>query len=232
MVGFIIPIVILLVSCKEPTDEELFYEVQKTFNRMDSYSTMADIIIYGNKSKKNYKIKHLFKKPNRYVLEIIEPMESKGCITIYDGNQTWLYHPNINQAVLIKNTNSPIEEKMFIGYFLEILFTSEEISISSEILDSSNYLTIAARIPGNNRYRYREKLWINKKDFSPYKLVIYDKENKVTVEVYYTNFTYNANVKDEDFTIETMKQLLNKVSPYVKGEREREVIEEYKTSMG
>ena len=47
-------------------------------------------------------------------------------------------------------------------------------------------------------YRYSQKVWLNKKDFVPYKLNILDRNGEVNTEIFYENFKYNLTL-DEDF---------------------------------
>lgn len=206
-VGFLLFILSLLISCKEPTDEEVFYEIQKSFNQMDSYSCISNITVYGNKSSKTYKEKHIFKRPNKYIIEVIEPEESKGCLTVYNGQQAWLYHPGIDQSIVIKDFKESPEENMFLGYFLKNIVTTEDVKIKSETIDNDEFLVVTIQLPGNNKYRYMEELWINKRNFIPYKLVVYDNKGNIQVEAIYSQFKEDYQIDEEDFTIEESKEL-------------------------
>jgi len=208
LVGFMLIATMALTACQEPTNEEIFYEMQKSLNNMDAYTCIANITITGNKKPESHVAKHIFKNPNKYILEILEPEETKGKITIFDGDQAWLYHPQIDQTNIIRNFKDSLDETMFIGYFLRIFLTTEKSLINSEVIDGNDYLVLTAQIPGNNRYRSKEKLWINKKTFIPYQLMVYDKDGKETVRVTYTDFEYDEKVKDEKFNIEVYKSTL------------------------
>ncbi|EOC99531.1 LolA family protein [Caldisalinibacter kiritimatiensis] len=211
LVGLMIFTILLTVACEEPTDEEIFYKMQKKLSKMESYSTIANITVVGNKSEKTYKLRHIFKRPNRYIIQVIEPEESGGCITVYDGKQAWIYHPQINQSMLIKDFKGSAEQNIFIGYFLKLFVTNEDIRISAENIKDAQYLTLTADIPGNNKYRYKEKLWVDKETFTPYQLIIYDKDGKASVKVKYSNFKHNVDIKDEEFNIEATKKILNNI---------------------
>lgn len=202
LVGLLIIITLFITACEKPTYEKNFYDVQQTYNEMESYSATTMITVYGNKSEKQYKEKHVFEKPNKYFVEVIEPTESKGCITIHDGKMTWLKHPEIEQSVIIKNSENMIQRDMFFGDFLEILVTTEKLIISSEKIDGNDYLTLFTEIPENNKYRYSEKIWINTKGFAPYKLVIFDKDGNINTKILYTDFEKDVKIDTEVFRIQ------------------------------
>jgi len=203
LVGFFALLIFLVPACEKPTDEEMFYEIQKSLNNIDSYRCIADITIVGNKGDTYYKAKHIFKKPNKYIIEIIQPEEKNGYITIYDGRQAWLYHPGIEESFLIKDYQISLEKEMFVGYFLRNLITSESINIESESIDNDNYLVLSSEIPGNNRYRNFEKLWINKKSFLPYRLLILDRDGNIAIDIKYTEFNYDIKIEEDKFDIKT-----------------------------
>lgn len=193
--------ILFLTACSEMTDEEIFYEIQKKYNRMESYSCFAKIIINGGKEPKAYKAKQVFKRPNKYIIQMIEPEESKGITTVYNGEQAWIYHPQIDQSILIRDYKDSPDENMFVGYFLKNLNTTEMVNLESEKIDDSDYLIITTMIPGNNKYRMYQKLWVDKKTYLPYKLYVLDKDEKITVEIYYSDFLYNLDIKDEKFEV-------------------------------
>ncbi len=193
---------ISLVSCKEPTNEEVFYEIQKTLNHMESYSCLTSISVTGNKSTKTYELKQIFKKPDKYIIEVVSPEDSKGCKMLYNGNQIWLSHPKIEQSETIKDYTTDFSNKdLFLGYFLRNFITIENSSLSSDIIEGKEYLVLATELPGNNRYRNSEKLWINKNDFIPYKMEILNIEQEVTTRIFFDNFKYDVKINDESFTV-------------------------------
>ena len=202
LVGLLIISCILSLSgCRQPTNEEVYYEVQKHFNNMNSYQCLAELTLYTEDISNTYKYRHVYKMPDKYIIEVLDPPDSKGCITIYNGNNAWFYHPQINQSMLIKDFNNSIEENMFIGYFYKTSITGTSVKLNSDTIDNQEYLTISVEIPGNNHYRKTQKIWIHKKNLLPYKLLIFDNKGSVTVEVLYSDFRYNIDLDEEDFSI-------------------------------
>ena len=201
LVGTLIILTLLLVGCKEPTNDEIFYEIQKNFYSMNSYQCNAHIIIKESNTPQSYSAKHIYKKPDKYLIEILQPEESKGFVTAFDGSGGWLYHPGIKEKLTIKNFKGSQEESMFIGYFLKVAVTGEDVKLSNEVIDNNDYLVVKGKIPGNHSYRSYAKLWIDKGNHIPYKLIVYDKEDKESIEVIYSNFKYNVDIDDDVFIL-------------------------------
>lgn len=202
LVGLLIlTIIFSLTGCKESTNEEVYYDIQKSFNNLESYQCIANITIKNNDYISSYKAKHTYKKPDKYRIEILNPQESNGLTTVYNGNNAWLYHPKINQSILIKDLKDGFDKNMFIGYFLKLSLTGEYTEINSDVIDNRDYLVISVEIPGNNMYRKSEQIWISKDKFTPYKLVIYNQKHQPTIEVMYSDFQYNAKLDNDKFLI-------------------------------
>lgn len=200
IVSFIITM-ISLTGCKEITKEEEFNNIQKSLNNINTYECEAKITIVGNKSSKDYKVYHKFKKPNKYIVEIIEPKDNKGNKTMYNGKQVYLYNNSIDQYEILKSYNISEEKMLFIGYFLRNLNMVEEVDIDEEKIEDKDYITIKIDIPGNNKYRVYEKLWVDKKTHMPYKLTIFNESDKETVNVIYKDIKYNIDIQDDTFRI-------------------------------
>lgn len=200
LITFLI-ITLFLSACREKTKEEAFNDIQKTFSKIDNYSSIAEIKVTGNKSPKTFKANHVFQKPDKYITEILEPKDNMGNKTIYNKNQAYLYNKSIDKYTILKEVRVTEEKTLFLGYFLRNLNSVEEIDISSEVIDKSEYIVIGLELPENNMYRAYEKLWIDKKTHLPYKLVIYDDKNKETISVKYTNVEYNVDLKTDIFKI-------------------------------
>lgn len=200
-VGFILMGVIIITSCsfEEPTNEEIFYELQKTINDMESYSCKANITITGNKSPSRYIANHLYKKPYSYKVNYFNKKQSIS----YDGNRIYLSYPKVDTSIIIRDSKKLEEDKnLFIGYFIKLITTNEDIMLEKDIIDNNEYLVISLELPGNNIYRAKEKLWIDKKTFKPYKLRVLDIDGKEQVNVLYKDFKYNIELQDSTFKLD------------------------------
>lgn len=196
-------VLIFIAGCSKPSEEKVFYEAQKFYNKMETYRCIADVTVKGNKDTKRYKSKHVFRKPDKYVIETLEPADNEGNIVVYDGKQAWLYNKQIDESFIIKDFDQTLDKSLFIGYFLKNIMSNENIEMHFDEIGDKTYLVLEADIPGNNKYRSKERLWIDTKNYYPYKLNILDSNGEVSTEVEYLEFRANVKVNDEDFNIRT-----------------------------
>lgn len=192
-------LLLILVACKQPTNEEVYYEIQKKLSTMESYQCIAKIQVINQDQEREYIFQQSFKGPNQYRLEVLSPEGLKGNLTLYNGKTAWLRHPAINQTWKIDNFQQSPEQLMFIGYFLRNYVTSKESKFEIESFEGEDYLVMETKIPGGNYYFDHQKLWVDKKQKVPVKLYVYDEKNSVCFRVYYENFEYNPKLEDNLF---------------------------------
>lgn len=195
-------ILIFLNGCREKTKEEEFNDIQKTFSAINNYTSIGNITVKGNKSSESFKVKHIFQKPDKYIAEIMEPKNNQGNKTIYNRDTAYMYNKKIDQYTILKQIEIPDDKILFLGYFLRNLSNVEELKIDREIIDKKEYIVIGIEIPGNNRYRAYEKLWIDKNTKLPYKLTVYDSKKSEVVKIEYEDVKYNTNIDKELFNID------------------------------
>lgn len=188
-----------MVGCYSKSDQEIFYKTQRLLNKIESYYCEVEIISTGNKESQRYFMKQWFKKPNKYKLEIVEPKNLKGKITISNGKKSWEYHPGIEQIWVMNNFSNSEEQNMFLGYFVKNCLNSENVEIRRKILSNVEYLIVDTDIPGNQVYFYKERLWIHIKKMEPVLLQVFDTQNKIRMEVKYHKFQYNPKLEDSIF---------------------------------
>ncbi len=191
----------LLIGCSPKSDEGLFYEVQKKINSMDSYSCEVEIIIQGNESKQEYRVKQWFQKPNRYKLEVIFPDSLRGKTVISDGLRAWIVHPQIEQEWVTRDFQNSEEQNLFLGYFVKNCLGSESVTFYQEERNKKRYLVLEAEIPGNHMYYHKEKLWMDLETQKPSLLQVFDAQDMLKMEVKYDEFQYNPDLEDDFFKI-------------------------------
>lgn len=188
-----------LLACTQPTDEEVYYKVQKKLGKLTSYECIMTVNMSQGDNQTEYIYKQYFKKPNSYRLELLSPEPLKGNLMVSNGKMAWVYSPSINQTYRIDSIQKFNKELLFIGYFMQNYMTSKEVDIVSATNDNQSFILITADIPGGNYHFAKQKLWIDKKEIAPTKLQILDQQNKLVLEVIYEDFKYNPKLDEDMF---------------------------------
>lgn len=168
---------------KQQTEDEIYSDFQKKTNCMTSYTCTAHITVINNKSQNKYIVKHTYKKPSYYKLEMIEPESLKGKTTEYYEDKIVIKNPKLKDVIeLPKVGNNKLY--LFIGDFIQDYSRKESIKIN---FYNDDQLSLERDIPDSIYYN-KQILYIDKKTKNPVKMEILDNEGDQKFIVEYTDF--------------------------------------------
>lgn len=203
---FIIPILTMictvLAACSTGgTPKSPMEKIQEKLTTMESYACIADVTYISNKGKNTYKTKQYYKMSGEYRIEITDPEQVKGLITVFDGKKVMQYNPRILGEAVNEIPQSKNTYEIFLGTFVKNYLQSEEVTL--EVFNNNNdeYTVLEAMIPEGGKYLATEKLWISNKTLNPAQLVIYDTEGKERIIVKYGEFKYNVDLDASMFQL-------------------------------
>ena len=175
------------VGCgrKEYTKEEVYEDFQNQISKIESYTCNAKVEAIGNKENTTYILKHTYKKPDYYKLEVKSPKNLQGKTIEYKGDKVLVKNPSINDTIEFPNINND-GHYLFIGDFIKNYMQNESIIL--EVTESE--LKIQTEIPGNNKYFKKQILYVDNKTKNPNKMEILDNEDKPIFIVTYEDFKY------------------------------------------
>lgn len=200
-IGMLIIVCLVFAGCGIIKPKNNFKEASKRLLKLSDYICDVTMRVTNNRSTMEYKMRHFYKSPDKYRVEIIAPKELKGQVTIYNGSSSYIYHPGINQYLVTENFSGSVEYNAFIGSFLSYLRKTDEIRVSSEKEGEKELIVLEFEVTDPNSYMRLEKLWIDAEAIVPVKAEIYGDDGRTSVEVYYYNFVHNPSLEDRDFEV-------------------------------
>ena len=201
VISVLIIICVVFTGCAVLKPKRNFEEVSKRLLKLETYTCDVTMKVANNKSVMEYKLKHYYKSPDKYRVEVLEPKELEGQVSIYNGNSACIYHPGINQYLVTENFSGSVEYNAFIGSFMNHVKDTDKIKISSETEGKQELIVLEFEVPEPNNYMQNEKIWLDAENTMPVKAEIYGNDGKTSVEIYYNNFVFNPGLKDGDFEI-------------------------------
>jgi outer membrane lipoprotein-sorting protein len=192
---------IFLSGCDHKTAKNA-EDVQKLLMKLKTYSCDVVFAVTNNKSTNVYKVRHMYKFPDKYRIEIVEPSELSGQTTIYNGGKAVIYHPQLKTYLVTQNYNSTLEFSSFIGSFIESFKNNGGARFKIESFQDKQCYVLEIPIKGENPYRALEKIWIDAESIVPVKAEILDKDNKISAQVLYENFEENPKLEESLFQVQ------------------------------
>lgn len=191
----------LLAGCGPKDEATLMEKIQKKLTSMETYKSKARITQTSNKGEREYEIVHWVKISGEYRMEILSPEKTKGTVTIYNGQSTVQYNPNIEGSLKIDLPVSQIRNELLLGSFMKNYMQSEGVTVETSSMDETASTILEAVIPGDHPYMATEKLWVDNNTFLPSKLVIYDNKGAETIVVLFMEFEYNVKLEENIFKV-------------------------------
>ncbi|MBU3142546.1 germination lipoprotein GerS-related protein [Clostridium sp. CF012] len=182
---------ILLISCnKKPKNSN---DIVSFLKNMESYTTEMNMDIKNDKQTINYKARQSYLRGGGYKLEL-----NKDRVFIYKTDDNIYISDKNNGTKYVQSKDfDEVLKLCFIGEYIGLLYTNEEIKYSIEKINDIEYSVINLFIPGNNKNINNALLYVNYKSMIPEKLVIYDIKGIEKINITYSNFL--PNVKIEPF---------------------------------
>ena len=186
---------IILTSCgKKPKDTN---DITNYLKNMESYTTEMNMVVKNDKQVTIYKARQAYLRGGGYKLEL-----NKDRVFIYKTDDKIYINDKNNgtKYTQIKDFDEVLK-LCFIGEYIGLLYTNEEIKYALETIKDIEYTVIDLFIPGNNKNINNALLYVNTKTMIPEKLVIYDAAGKEKIEVTYTNFIPNVKIEEAEFLV-------------------------------
>jgi outer membrane lipoprotein-sorting protein len=191
-------IFITLGGCKSKNS---LYDTSKIIFEAKNYSAVADITINGNKGISKYKIKQYYIQPNKLRLETLEPSFLKGKVIVLYENKWKVYHPLINDSFEIPQPKDD-DALILMGVIDKSDFINKSAEFYNSVYKNVNCVCIKSIIQGGNKFRYSAILYINEKSKLPMGMTILDEKGEINIEIVYSEFKLNGELKSSLFMLE------------------------------
>ncbi|MCY6483315.1 germination lipoprotein GerS-related protein [Clostridium aestuarii] len=198
---FIVMILSLCTCTKKEKDPSKVIQYLKSLN---SYTCDVEVHIKNNIQEIDHLCKQFYHKEYGHRLDI-----NKDRVLIYRENDISVKDLNNNsQYTLDKNFDS-VYKLSFIGEYIGLLYTNEEIKYSFETIEDKMYQLIYLDIPGNNSNISSAIMYVNLENDFPDKIVIYNRKEKECIRFVYKNFSPNTDIQEEIFKEQINNEQIN-----------------------
>lgn len=187
----IFTLTIILSSCFQKTQDKSDYEkVIDKYSNLKNYNCVVEITVKSNKTINKYTAKQFFEIPEKHIVEYLYPENIKGLSITYNNKELEIYYPDINKKSYVENQQRENISWHFLDSFFKVYFDSEEAIIEEK---DNDLIVLSVHIPGENKYRNKMQLEINKCDIMPLNLKTYDCNGNLVVDVKFIEFYTNEN---------------------------------------
>lgn len=184
--------IIFLCSCRGNKDnpEKVIYFLKN----IKSYSCNVEITTFNDKQRITTIAKQLYSNKHGYRFEINDER-----VLLYIGDKIYVEDLHNKSGYVSDKSFDLLYRLSFIGEYIGMLYTNEEIENSFKSENEIKYQIISLTIPGNNRNLDSAELYVNLENNIPKRLIIYDRNRNKKVEILYKDFIVNPKIDEEMF---------------------------------
>lgn len=180
---------------------DIYERIYEQYNQLNSYHSKIRMTVTSNKTTKTYVMNQYYKAPDRYKIEILEPEDIRGLVTVYSGSNVTTIYPEIQGKFTLMNFTPIDKSYIFISDFFETYYKSEQTAVFMVNKAESRQTVLEANIPGSNIYRFNQKMWIDNNTLRPLKMEIYDIKKKAVISITYDEVELNTELEDKIFEL-------------------------------
>ncbi len=148
-----------------------------------NYSARLDITIETNKNKTKYIVSQKIEN-GVATQEVEEPENIAGIKTEYDGTNLKISNNKLNLETTFQNYNYVVENRLWLDSFIEEYKTIQ--NTKKQIINNEIILEVRKN---DSPYNVIKKLYIDKNNGMPTKMIVQDINQKTLVYILYTEIT-------------------------------------------
>lgn len=164
-------------------------DVVKYLKDLNSYSVYTDIEIKNDRQTINYCARQISSIGLGYRLEL-----NKDVVMVYKDDKIYVTDLKNKKKYVTDKKFDDVYRLSFLGEFIGLLYTNENIDYSYVTKDYEEYELIKTSIPANNRNISYGVLYVKVKEKIPERLVIYDEKGNARITAVYKEFVPNTDV--------------------------------------
>ncbi|MDF2877667.1 MAG: hypothetical protein K0S30_763 [Clostridia bacterium] len=181
-------------SCRgDIPSDSLQSKLHNKLVRLKTYEVDAMITFLKDTDENKLEMKQMVEIGGKYKLTLNAPEHLKGYITYFDGKDLSQYSPITKRSVLCKGNE--VRNQLLLSSFIHNYLNTDNIKADGHTLDDRSCMTFEVPIPGDYKYMASEKVWFDEDELNPIKMEIYDLEGKVMIQLDFSHFKYNTEMK-------------------------------------
>ena len=189
--------VILMISlfgCGTKDGHDIYKEIYKRYNSMESYYAEAEVICKNDRSENVAHIRQFYMAPDKYSMVVDSPEEIAGSGYVFNG-KTILVKSGFGKTEVMDFCLPDERSALCITDFFAEYYKSEETAIATASgLKNGDVTILECIVSGRKPTMFRQKLWIDNNTYLPVKLETYDVNNNVVVTIKYNEFKRNCDI--------------------------------------
>ena len=193
--------IILLTGCGKVDKDKLIENFKDKVESSKSYTIDSNMEIYNAEDTFTYNIKVYYMDDDFFKVEMVNTLSNHEQIILRNNREVYVVTPSLNKSYkFVSEWPYNSSQSYILNTLVKDIDNANEIEFNTE--DEGYSLKVPVNYPNNNNLKY-EKMFFDK-DMDLKEVVVYDKEDIVSIKVKFAKIDYKANLKEEDFDVDKL----------------------------
>ncbi len=200
ILGVLLALIILTSGCGKKTTANVVEDYTKKVNETTSYILKGNMEIYAPEETFTYSLEVDFLKDNFYKVKMVNQTNNHEQIILRNKDAVYVITPSLNKSFKFQSEwPSNSSQAYILGAITKDMQDDPETSV--EEVDGKFVVKSKVNYPNNPELNY-QKVTLTK-DYNIEKVEVFDNEDTLKMKATFTSNDYKANLKEDDFQMES-----------------------------
>lgn len=198
--------IFLLSGCFGKGKEDVIGNFKKQLNKMDSYYLTGNLKIFNDEDHYAYDVEVSYKKDDNFRVSLKNKTNDHEQIILKNQEGVYVLTPSLNKSFKFQS-EWPYNNSQ--SYLLQTLLADIENEDNPKIIKKDDYKIVETKvIYSNNTSLVKQKIYFDEKA-NIKKVEVFDKENKVKIEMQFDEIKKNSKFDDDYFNLNSNMSMTN-----------------------
>jgi outer membrane lipoprotein-sorting protein len=192
-------VVIVLAGCGKKDVSDVVADLDKTMNKLESYEGAGTMILHTGIKPQEYSVDVWYQSPSYYRIALKNATKDVTQIVLKNDEGVFVLTPQLNKSFRFQ---SDWPEKQGQAYLYHTLIQSILQDKNRQFTTEGNAYVFDVVSNLQNHSLVRQRIWLDKKDYAPWRMEASDAESNVLLEVKFSSFVFNKKFDEDSFDME------------------------------
>lgn len=192
-------VVIVLAGCGKKDASDVIADLDKTMNKLESYEGAGTMILHTGMKPQEYSVDVWYQSPSYYRIALKNATKDVTQIVLKNDEGVFVLTPQLNKSFRFQ---SDWPEKQGQAYLYHTLIQSILQDKNRQFTTEGDAYVFDVVSNLQNHSLVRQRIWLDKEDYAPWRMEASDAESNVLIEVKFSSFVFNKKFDEDSFDME------------------------------
>ena len=189
----------LLTACGPKDAESVVKDLNEVVGELESYKGSGVMTLYSGETPQEYKVEVSHQKPSYYRIALTNAKKNITQIVLRNDDGVFVLTPSLNKSFRFQS-NWPDDQGQV--YLYETLVRSIIGDNARQFADEEDSYVFDVAANYNTHSLVRQKIWLDKENYSPKHVAVSDANANVVVDVKFDTFEFGTKFEKDSFDMQ------------------------------